>query len=270
MFHTDTARMLSVFYLNLLFLPCGHMLPWWWVVFRVVMGKPTANVPRPRVVPHPLLFPGWGAGGGPSLGQPKIFRCGSLCCCVGDCVVGDCHLYPLHSWQDILLTFAEMELDSTSMFPPGTSVIFIRSTGEPVLAQVVGHSEHGDVYRCITCDRDGKTVLHDRACVRRLSLPRAPSPPRPAQSEDGVESDVSSLTSAKELPDAPTTDDDSDVNSDTEVVWVKSACGVWGMVLAPPYVFFIPGNAHAVRAAALAGPGGPATRGHPGFRPGRL
>ena len=56
----------------------------------------------------------------PALGQHKNFCYGSLCCCVGDCVVGHCHLYPLHSWQDILLTFAEMELDSTTMFPPGT------------------------------------------------------------------------------------------------------------------------------------------------------
>ena len=104
-----------------------------------------------------------------------------MACCnlvSGDCVVGHCHLYPLHSWQDILLTFAEMELDSTAMFPPGTSVMFIRSTGEPVLAQVVGHSEHGDAYRRITYDRDGKTVLHDRASVWCLSLLRAPSPPR--------------------------------------------------------------------------------------------
>ena len=94
----------------------------------------------PRVVPHPLSFPGGGGGGGgPSLGQPKIFRCGSLCCCVGGCVVGHYHLHPLHSWQDVLLTFAEMELDNTTMFPLGTSVMF--------------------------------------------SLPRAPSPPRPAQSE---------------------------------------------------------------------------------------
>ena len=73
------------------------------------------SIPSP-----PLVIP----RGGPSLGQPKNFRCGSLCCCVGDCVVGHCHLYPLHSWQDILLTFAEMELDSTTMFPPGTSVMF--------------------------------------------------------------------------------------------------------------------------------------------------
>ena len=58
--------------------------------------------------------------------------------------------------------------------------MFIRSTGEPVLAQVVGHSEHGDAYRRITYDCDGKTILHDRASVRRLSLPGAPSPPRPA------------------------------------------------------------------------------------------
>ena len=63
---------------------------------------------------------------------------------MGDCVVGHCHLYPLHSWRDILLTFAEMGLDSTTMFPP-------------------------------------------------------------------------------------VTDDDSDLNSDTEVVWVKSARGGWGM-----------------------------------------
>ena len=97
--------------------------------------------------------------------------------------MGHYHLHPLHSWQDILLTFAEMELDNTTMFPLGTSVMFICSTGEPVLAQVVGHSEQGDAYRRISYDRDGKTVLHDRASVRRLSLPRAPSPPRPAQSE---------------------------------------------------------------------------------------
>ena len=75
--------------------------------------------PPPLVVPHPLSFPK-GGGGGPSLGQPKFFRCGSLCCCAGDSVVGHCHLYPLHSWRDVLLTFAEMELDSTTMFPPGT------------------------------------------------------------------------------------------------------------------------------------------------------
>ena len=31
-------------------------------------------------------------------------------------------------------------------------VMFIRSMGEPVLAQVVGHSEHGDAYRRITYD----------------------------------------------------------------------------------------------------------------------
>ena len=108
--------------------------------------------PHPPCRSPPLVVPRGGVGG-PSLGQPKIFRCGSLCCCVGGCVVGHYHLHPLHSWQDILLTFAEMELDSTTMFPPGTSVMFIRSTGEPVLAQVVGHSEHGDAYRRISYDR---------------------------------------------------------------------------------------------------------------------
>ena len=135
------------------------------------------HIPPPPCRSPPLVVP-QGGGGGSSLGQPKFFRCGSLCSCVGDCVVGHCHLYPLHSWQDILLTFAEIELDSTTIFPSGTSVMFIRSTGEPVFAQVVVHSEHGDAYRRITYDRGGKTVLHDCAPVRRLSLPRAPSPPR--------------------------------------------------------------------------------------------
>ena len=143
------------------------------------MPAPARSIPSPPLdVAHPLSFPGGGGGG--SLGQPKIFRCGSLCCCVGDCVVGHCHLYPLYSWQEILLTFAEMELDSTTMFPPGTNVMFICSTGEPVLVQIVGHSEHSGAYRRMTYDHDGKTVLHNRASVRRLSLPRAPSPPRPA------------------------------------------------------------------------------------------
>ena len=41
MFHTDNAAMVSVFCLNLLFLPCGRTLPRWWVVFKVVTGKLT-------------------------------------------------------------------------------------------------------------------------------------------------------------------------------------------------------------------------------------
>ena len=82
--------------------------------------------PPPRVLPHPMSFPR--GGGGPSLGQHNNFCCSSLCCCVGDCVVRHCHLYPLYSWQDILLTFAEMELNSTAMFTPGAKVTFIRST----------------------------------------------------------------------------------------------------------------------------------------------
>ena len=69
-----------------------------------------------------------------------------------------CHLYPLYSWQDILLSFAEMERDSTTMLSPGTNIMFIRSTGEPVLAQVVGYSEHGDAYRRISYEREGKML----------------------------------------------------------------------------------------------------------------
>ena len=100
--------------------------------------------------------------------NPKFFV-PAHCVVVWVTVLWHCHLYPLHSWQDILLTFAEMELDSTTMFPPRTNVMFMRSTGEPVLAQVVGHLEHGDAYRRIIFDRDGKTGLHDRASVRCLS-----------------------------------------------------------------------------------------------------
>ena len=136
--------------------------------------------PPPLSCPTPCPCPG---GGGASLGQYKNFCCCSLCCFVGDCVVGHSHLYPSCSWPDILLTFAEMELDSTTMFLPGTNVMFIRSTGEPVLAQVVGPSEHGGAYCHITYECVGKTVLHDRASVRCLSLPHARSPHRPAQSE---------------------------------------------------------------------------------------
>ena len=58
-------------------------------------------------------------------------------------------MHPLYSWQDILLTFAEMVLDSTAMFTC-LNLMFIRSTGEPVLAPVVGYSEHGDAYRRIS------------------------------------------------------------------------------------------------------------------------
>ena len=43
--------------------------------------------------------------------------------------------------------------------------MFIRSTGEPVLAQVVGHLEHGDAYSRITYDRDGKTFLSFYAAI---------------------------------------------------------------------------------------------------------
>ena len=125
----------------------------------VTRGRMRAQFPLPHgpVVPHPLSF--GGGGGGRHLVNPKFFVAAHCVCCVGDCVVGHYHLHPLHSWQDILLIFAEMELDSTTMFPPGTSVMFIRSTGGPVLVQVVGHSGHGDAYRRITYDRDGKTVF---------------------------------------------------------------------------------------------------------------
>ena len=62
-----------------------------------------------------------------------------------------------------------------------------------------------------------------------MSLPVVIRMESARDADSGAQSDVSSLTSAEELPDVPTTDDDSDLNSDKEIVWVKSARGVWGM-----------------------------------------
>ena len=120
-----------------------------------------AKLPPP-LLSCPTPCPSRG-GGGRHLVNTKFFCYGSLCCCVGDWVVRHCHLYPLFSSQDILLTLAEMELDSTTMFTPVTNVMFIRSTGETVLVQVVAYSyaysEHGDAYRPISHKCEGKTVL---------------------------------------------------------------------------------------------------------------
>ena len=50
-------------------------------------GRLSQHIPRSTGTypPPPLSFPtpcrSPGGGGGPSLRQPKIFRCGSLCCC---------------------------------------------------------------------------------------------------------------------------------------------------------------------------------------------
>jgi len=138
--------------------------------------------PRPPwSFPTPCRSPGGGEG--PSLGRPKTFRCGSLCCSVGDCVVGHCHLYPLHSWQDILLTFAEMELDSTTMFPPGTNVMFMGEEcpwcmgyGTQFWEQVVfykGHSrrEMGSQKSACACQasyQEGKTTTQE-CCPKHSS-----------------------------------------------------------------------------------------------------
>ena len=56
------------------------------------------------------------------------------------------------------------------MFTPGTNVMFIHTTGEPVLAQVVGDSEHGDAYRRISYEREGKTVLPLSSFVLQCNL----------------------------------------------------------------------------------------------------
>ena len=48
-------------------------------------------------------------GGGGVTWSTQNFSLRLIVLLLGDCVVGHYHLHPLHSWQDILLTFAEME-----------------------------------------------------------------------------------------------------------------------------------------------------------------
>ena len=64
-----------------------------------------------------------------------------------------------------------MELDSTTMFPSGTNVMFIRSKQEPVLAQVVGHSEHGDACGHITYDRLARPYICSAPLTAAISVP---------------------------------------------------------------------------------------------------
>ena len=124
---------------------------------HMVAEYPLLHTPCPS---PPLVLPrGVGGPGDRHLVNPKFFVAAH--CVVVWVTVLWATATCIPCTQDILLTFAEMELDSTTMFPPETNVMFIRSTGEPVSAQVVGHSEHSDAYRRITYERDGKTVLHD-------------------------------------------------------------------------------------------------------------
>ena len=55
----------------------------------VLVAVPGIHYAAGNLYPPPLVLPGRGVGG-PSLGQHKIFCCGSPCCCVGDCVVRHC------------------------------------------------------------------------------------------------------------------------------------------------------------------------------------
>ena len=68
------------------------------------------------------------------------------------------------------------------MFPQGTVVRYVRSTGEPVLATVQGPSPRGEQYRTITYKRGAAEVVHDRASLKRLTAVQTTSPPpRPAE-----------------------------------------------------------------------------------------
>ena len=72
-----------------------------------LMMSPLMLVPPPFVQPHPLSFPA--EGGERHLVNTNFFvtaHCVVVWVC--DCVVS--RFYPLYSWQDMLLSFAEMEL----------------------------------------------------------------------------------------------------------------------------------------------------------------
>ena len=116
----------------------------------------------------PLVVPRGGGGGGLGdrhLVNPKFFVA-AHCVVVWVAVLwGTTTCIPCTHGRTFCSLSLKWNLTTQPCFPPGTSVMFIRSTGEPVLAQVVGHSEHGDAYRRISYDRDGNTVLHDRASV---------------------------------------------------------------------------------------------------------
>ena len=71
----------------------GVMLLFIKCISGCLVQKPFDLPPPPLVLPHPLSF---SRGGGLS---HKNFCYGSLCCCVGDCVVRHCHLFPLYSWH---------------------------------------------------------------------------------------------------------------------------------------------------------------------------
>ena len=65
-----------------------------WTTCWVTMRAPVPNVPPPPCRSPRLVLPPGGGGGGPSLAQPKIFRCSSLCCC-GKTTTQEC--CPKHS-----------------------------------------------------------------------------------------------------------------------------------------------------------------------------
>ena len=46
-----------------------------------------------------------------------------------------------------------MDLDGTTLFPPGPDVLFIRPTKDPALERIIRYSERGGDYRRITYRR---------------------------------------------------------------------------------------------------------------------
>ena len=109
-------------------------------------------------------------------------------------VVGHCHLYPLHSWRDILLTFAEMELDSTTMFPPvtdddsnldsDTEVVWVKSARG---AWGMGHSFGNKLYFTRDIPK-GKWVPKNLLAPAKPPTKKAKPPPKSAAQSIPVES----------------------------------------------------------------------------------
>ena len=73
-----------------------------------------------------------------------------------------------------MLAFVEMDLDNTTMFTPGTNVMFTSPKGEPILAQVVGYS--GSYSSIDSTNDDSSGGGFPEICLHLPSLlPKGPS-----------------------------------------------------------------------------------------------
>ena len=126
---------------------------------------PLCPVP-PRVHPPPVV-----GGNRHFVNHPKHARCNIRVLCVPP--VPSLPSRCTYCDQTFSVAYVLMDLDSTTVFPFGTDVNFIRSTKAPALTRVIGYSERREKFCRITCWQGKKPeVQHDTAPVERLSLAR--------------------------------------------------------------------------------------------------